>query len=185
MKTYVFDLDDTLLNREKQVGAKTRDVLIKLAQTGSIIIFATSRPERAVLRFIDKELLSHALLITLNGAILRESPTRVRRFSKLGNKAIKLIEHAELSRTVHFSVEFYGHEFASNANYTDQELDEIQSATRAMVIPLSKMETEKISKVAIDGLGKNIENYSGFITTLGNHPQQSFCSTILALKNKM
>jgi len=179
MKTFIFDLDDTLLNREKQVGNKTRSALLEFAKAGSKIIFATSRPERAANRFIDSELLSLATLITLNGAILRMSPTHVSRFSKLGDKAIKLIEHAELSKIAHFSVEFDGHEFASNANYTDQELDVIQSATREMVIPLSEMEIEKISKVAVDGLGQNIEKYCDFISALGMKAIPSMNGTFL------
>ena len=179
MKTFVFDLDDTLLNREKQVGENTRSTLIELAHSGSKIIFATSRPERAVNRFIDSKLLSLATLITLNGAILRESPTQISRFSKWRDKAIKLIEHPELSRIAHFSVEFDGHDFASNANYTDKELDTIQSATREMLIPLSKMEVDKISKVAVDGLGQNIEKYCDFISTLGMKAIPSMDGTFL------
>jgi Cof subfamily protein (haloacid dehalogenase superfamily) len=179
MKTFVFDLDDTLLNREKRIGENTRKALIEAAKTGSKIIFATSRPERAVNRFIDEELLTLATLITLNGAILRESPTQISRYSKLGNKAIKLIEHKELSRLVHFSVEFDGHEFASNANYTDHELDAIQSATRDMVIQLANMEIDNISKVAVDGLGNNIEGYCDYISTLGMKAIPSMNGTFL------
>jgi hydroxymethylpyrimidine pyrophosphatase-like HAD family hydrolase len=41
MKTFVFDLDDTLLNREKRIGKHTRRALIEIARTGSKIIFAT------------------------------------------------------------------------------------------------------------------------------------------------
>jgi Cof subfamily protein (haloacid dehalogenase superfamily) len=179
MKTFVFDLDDTLLNREKRVGENTRDILLEITRTGSKIIFATSRPERAVRRFIDNELLSLATLITLNGAILRESPTYISHYSKLGNKAVKLIKHPELSRIAHFSVEFEGHEFASNANYTDKELDTIQSATRDMVIPLANIEFDKISKVAVDGLGNNIERYCEYISALGMKAISSMNGTFL------
>lgn len=179
MKTFVFDLDDTLLNREKRVGENTRDILIEITRTGSKIIFATSRPERAVKRFIDGELLSLATLITLNGAILRESPTYIIHYSKLGSKAVKLIEHPELTRIAHFSVEFEGHEFASNANYTDEELDTIQSATRDMVIQLANIEFDKISKVAVDGLGNNIERYCEYISTLGMKAISSMNGTFL------
>ena len=167
MKTFVFDLDDTLLSREKRVGSKTRSALLQSAKNGSKIIFATSRPERAVRRFIDDKLLGHAALITLNGAILRESPTQLSRFSKLGKKAISLIQHNELSSFASFSIEFDGHEFASNISYTDEELAVLQSATRDMVIPLDRMEIEKISKIGIDGFGKNIEEYCDFIASLG------------------
>jgi len=179
MKAYVFDLDDTLLNREKRVGDKTRNTLIEVAHAGSKVIFATSRPERAVNRFIDAELLALTTLITLNGAILRESSTQVSRFSNLGEKAIKLIEHAELNRIAHFSVEFDGHEFASNADYTDKDLDRIQSATRDLVIPLSKIEIDRISKVAVDGLGKNITGYCDFISALGMKAILSMDGTFL------
>jgi hydroxymethylpyrimidine pyrophosphatase-like HAD family hydrolase len=115
----------------------------------------------------------------LNGAILRESPTQISRFSKLGEKAIKLIEHEELGKITHFSVEFDGHEFASNANYTDHELNVIQSATREMVIPLSNMEIDKISKVAVDGLGNNIERYCEYISISGMKPIPSMNGTFL------
>jgi Cof subfamily protein (haloacid dehalogenase superfamily) len=185
MKVFVFDLDDTLLNRENRVGDKTRNALIEIAKAGSKIILATSRPERAVNRFVDKELLSLVTLITLNGAILRESSTHISRFSNLGNKAIKLIEHEELGKISHFSVEFEGHEFASNADYTDEDLDRIQSATRDMVIPLSKIEIDRISKVAVDGLGKNITSYCDFISVLGMKAIPSMDGTFLNVVDPM
>jgi hypothetical protein len=179
MKTFVFDLDDTLLSREKRVGTDTRRALLDSAQAGAKLIFATSRPERAVRRFIDAELLGHAALITLNGAILRESPTHLQRFAIMGKKALGLIEHEALGTFARFSIEFDGYEFASNVNYTDRELDEIQSATREMFIPLERIEADKISKVSVNGLGKKVEQYCDFISDLGMKPISCMDGTFL------
>ncbi len=179
MKTFVFDLDDTLLSREKRVGTDTRRALLESAKAGTKLIFATSRPERAVRRFIDAELLGHAALITLNGAILRETPTHLQRFAIMGKKALGLIEHEALGKFARFSIEFDGYEFASNINYTDRELDEIQSATREMFIPLERIDAEKISKVSVNGLGKKVEQYCDFISDLGMKPISCMDGTFL------
>lgn len=180
MKIFVFDLDDTLLNRHKQVGPQTRSALIEIASAGEKIVFATSRPERAIRRFLDDELLTLATCITLNGAILRQAGTgSISQFAKLGQKALPLITHPALNQFAHFSIEFHGHNFATNIQYTDQELLEIQSATPNMVIPLNAIDTDQITKVAINGLDRNIDEYCGFITELGMKPISCLNGTFL------
>jgi Cof subfamily protein (haloacid dehalogenase superfamily) len=170
MKIFVFDLDDTLWNRQKQVGPRTRSAILESAQAGVKIIFATSRPERAVRRFLDAELFGLATIITMNGAILRESATGVSQFAKLGQKALPLIEHPALNQFAHMAIEFQGYNFATNVHYTDHELETLNSATRDMVIPLDAMEIDQIAKVAVNGLGQNVEQYCDFITSLGMKP---------------
>ncbi len=169
MKVFVFDLDDTLWNRQKQVGPQTRRAIIEGAKDGAKIIFATSRPERAVRRFMDDELFALATIITMNGAILRDA-TGVSQFAKLGKKALPLIAHAELRKFAHMAIEFHGYNFATNVHYSDDELYTHNSATREMVIPLDEMEIDQIAKVAVNGLGQNIERYCDFITGLGMKP---------------
>jgi Cof subfamily protein (haloacid dehalogenase superfamily) len=170
MKILVFDLDDTLWNRQKQVGRQTRSAIIESAQAGAKIIFATSRPERAVRRFLDAELFALDTIISLNGAILRETTTGVSQFAKLGQRALPLITHAALNQFAHMAIEFQGYNFATNVHYTDHELETLNSATRDMVIPLDVMEIDQIAKVAVNGLGHNIDQYCDFITSLGMKP---------------
>ena len=170
MKTLVFDLDDTLLNRNKKIGFKTQTELIRQIECGSDIVLATSRPIRAVRRFVDAELLKSITVISLNGAICHHPNGQVRRYSHIGTKAKELIENEDLRNRVHFSVELEGEHFASNATYTDQELDEVHSASREFVLPLESLDFHKVSKVAIDGLERDISAYQNSIIHLGLKP---------------
>ena len=170
MKTFVFDLDDTLLNRDKKIGSKTQIELIHQMKCGSNIVFATSRPIRAVRRFVDAQLLKSVTVISLNGSICHNPNGQIHRYSHIGTKAKGLIENDDLRNRVHFSVELEGDHFASNAIYTDQELDEIHSASREFVLPLESLDYREVSKVAIDGLGRDISAYRSSIIRLGMKP---------------
>lgn len=74
-------------------------------------------------------------------------------FLIIGNKFKKLLDVLNQHKGIHFSIELLGGQFATNAIYSDEELLEEQSATREMVIPISKIAPEDISKIAIDGRG--------------------------------
>jgi Cof subfamily protein (haloacid dehalogenase superfamily) len=167
MHIFVFDLDETLLNRERRIGSDTHRELMKRLHNGDHIILATSRPIRAVKTMLDPEFLQLVDTITLNGAIHHDASGHVTQHSFLGAKAQILISHLDTINDVHYYVESEGECFATNASYSDEELEKIHFTTRDKVIPLADLDFRKTSKVAVDGLGKPIDHYSPIITSLG------------------
>ena len=179
MKVFVFDLDDTLLNRSKRIGTDTRRELMKRVEAGDQIVLATSRPIRAVRYVVDIELLKHADIISLNGAIHHNEAGVVNQHSYTGDQARTLVSHDGIQNSVHYYIESQGECFATNAVYTDQELEKVHFATRDMVIPLQAVDFNKVSKVALDGLGKTIEHFSHYIRSLGLKPIPCLDGTFL------
>jgi Cof subfamily protein (haloacid dehalogenase superfamily) len=169
-KVFVFDLDDTLLNRSKRIGNDTLRELLRRVAVGDHIIFATSRPVRAVRYLLDSELLSHADVISLNGAIHHSADGKVTQHAYIGDKVKVLVANENILNATHIYLESTGEYFASNAVYTDQELEKVHFTTRDKVIPLDNFDIAKTSKVALDGLGNNIEYFSPYIHNLGLKP---------------
>ena len=165
MKLLVFDLDDTLLNRQKCIGPKTLKALRAWQSNGGVLVLATSRPSRAVRRFVNPDLLKNAYLITLNGAVygsIGESQiTQV-----LGDAARTIIEQSPFRKVVYFSIEFRGEEFACNRQMTVEELAHYHSATPDMQLPLAAISYQDVVKVAIDGLGQSLMDQVEWISSL-------------------
>ncbi len=63
------DLDGTLLTDDKTIDAKTRRFLRRLEQYGHIIVIATGRPYRAIMRYYN-EIGLHGPIICYNGACI-------------------------------------------------------------------------------------------------------------------
>lgn len=179
MNTFVFDLDYTLLGRDKKVGQDTKSVLMKRGRLGDSIIFATSRPIRAIRNFIDSDLLELATIISLNGAIRHRIDGKVDRFSQIGDRVGRFLIDPNISQRVHFSVELIGEEFGTNAIYTDEELATVHSATREMVFSINDIDITAISKIAIDGLGKDISDLVPELESMGLYPIPCMDGTFL------
>ena len=178
-RVFVFDLDDTLLNRSKRVGSDTRRELLYRVEVGDHIIFATSRPIRAVRYMLDSELFARADIISLNGAVHHSVEGQVTQHAYLGNKAQVLSSNEDIVNTTHIYLESTGECFATNAVYTDQELEKVHFTTRDMIIPLEYFDFAKTSKVALDGLGKNLEHFSPYIRSLNLNPVPCLDGTFL------
>ena len=71
-KAVVSDLDGTLLNTNHVIGEFTIDVLNKLEQKGVDIILATGRNHTDVSSILGKIGAEHAVMITSNGARVRD-----------------------------------------------------------------------------------------------------------------
>ena len=179
MIDFVFDLDETLLNRDRHIGDDTRCELMSRVHAGDHIILATSRPIRAVRYLLDSEFLRHVDIITLNGAIHHDAAGVVTQHSYLNDNAQTLISNEELKMNVHFYVELQGERFGTNAVYSEQELEMVHFTTRDLVIPLEELDYSQVSKVALDGLGKLIEHYSPYIRSLGLKPIPCLDGTFL------
>jgi len=166
VKILVFDLDDTLLNRNKVIGPATRVALNEWIDSNGTVVLATSRPSRAVRRFIDPELLSKSHQITLNGAVCQsQGDTRV--IATLGARAAELISNAPFYDDVHFSIELMGEHFASNREMSRDELAHYHSATPEMVLPLGAVDFDQVVKLAIDGLGDSLMSHEEWLTGFG------------------
>ncbi|MFA4994862.1 MAG: HAD-IIB family hydrolase [Bdellovibrionales bacterium] len=156
MQALIFDLDDTLLNSKKRIGEKTKRALFDCHNAGFQLIIATSRPIRAVRHFVEKEILDLCISVTLNGCVVYKAKKKstAQIIGRLGSGAAALLKSINaLDKKLHISIEFDGTQFATNQILSDRELEEYHSATRDMVISLNQLDAEKISKVAVDGLG--------------------------------
>lgn len=174
MKSLIFDLDDTLLNSEKRIGEITRQALLECHEAGYRLILATSRPVRAVRHFVERDILDLCLSITLNGAVFHERALQERRqmFGRLGPGTSALLRRLDgLGRDWHLSIEFDGTGFATNKNFSDRELREDHSATRDMVVPWRRIETQMVSKIAVDGLGSPLGDC---LALKAHHPELNF-----------
>lgn len=113
---------------------------------------------RAVEKFIDPSLLTVSTQITLNGAILKMSG-QTQQISSLGDSAKEIIEIARNIEGVILSIEYLGAQFSTNEAFSDAELLRYQNATPDMVIPMEDVRFESISKIAVDGCGKNVRDF--------------------------
>lgn len=157
-KALVFDLDDTLLNREKLVCPENREAIRRCIDAGIKIVIATSRPMRAVEKFLDPSLLTASTLITLNGAVLKRRG-QTQQISCLGASAKEILEIARNIDGVILSIEYLGAQFSTNQRFSDAELLRYQNTTPDMVIPIEDVQFECISKIAVDGCGKNLRDF--------------------------
>jgi len=126
--------------------------------SGIKIIVATSRPKRAVLEFLDSELLNQLCIITLNGAVY-EINGKITKVSSLEKYIEAILFHAQSLQNPIISLEYLGLNFSTNKNFDDAELLKYQNATRDMLIPMNKFDKKWISKIAVDGCGVDISEF--------------------------
>jgi HAD superfamily hydrolase (TIGR01484 family) len=167
IKSLSFDLDGTLLDRNKRIGPRTYRALQAWLDSGGKLFLATSRPLRAVRRYVPADLLNRCSLITMNGAVSQLPGESPRIHSSIGVAAFGIVGHSWFSKHARLSIEIEGLAFGTNVNHTDQELWQIQSATRDMLIPLGEIESARVAKVAINGLGADLREYLGWLEGLG------------------
>jgi len=177
IKALAFDLDDTLLNSAKQIG--TRKAVDDWLKRDRIVILATSRPVRAVKRFIPESLMKHCWVITLNGAVSQYGSGEPSIHARLGNVAKEIVGHPGFLESTHLSIEFAGVEFATNRSFTEDELDIHHSATPEMVVPMGEVDFDSVTKIAIDGLGHSIIHHADWIRKGGGSPIPALDGTFL------
>ena len=84
IKVLAFDLDDTLLDSRMRIGAKTLEALEEWLARGRHVFLATSRPIRAVKRFVPENLLNRCQAITLNGVVSQFGQGEPAVYARLG-----------------------------------------------------------------------------------------------------
>jgi Cof subfamily protein (haloacid dehalogenase superfamily) len=75
-KLFAFDLDGTLLNTNKMVSERSIITLNRLSSAGHLMVIATARPPRDVVKLIPKELLFN-YVICYNGAEIYKGVERL------------------------------------------------------------------------------------------------------------
>ena len=163
-RALVFDLDDTLLNRTKRIGAEAQDALLKAIEAKFVVILATSRPIRAVRHFVPHELLERCTVISLNGGVTHHSGTSLTSssFGAIGASLPRVIESLEGASELHwYSIETDGTLFATNLSLSDTELWDTHSASQNMVLPIDRIAAASATKIAVEGNGREIHNTIG------------------------
>lgn len=97
INTIVLDLDGTLLNSDKKISPKTKEVLLEAQKQGMRVILASGRPTPAMLHLADELELNkyHGLVISFNGAHVIDYESKEVLYSQVvdPNLAPKLFDH--------------------------------------------------------------------------------------------
>lgn len=158
-RALIFDLDDTLLDRNKQVRPANRRALHAAADAGFRLVIATSRPMRSIHRFLPDDLLTASTIVSLNGAVVHQ-PGRLddpKVFGSIGPSLEQLLAVLdEATDAVAYSVETDGHRFASSVAMDPQALWTTHHATPELMVALDELNLEHVTKVAADGNGSQL-----------------------------
>lgn len=159
-RALVFDLDGTLLRRDRSVSAANLVALEQAAAAGFELVIATSRPIRSIRKFLPSDLLGRCTVISLNGAAIWWPGAREARLTgHIGATLAPVLD--ALSRTageLRYSLETDGQRFALSHPLDAHNLWEIHAATPDMVVPGTDVHPARVTKIAVDGLGRRLDD---------------------------
>lgn len=173
----IVDLDGTLLNRQHHLSKRNRQALERCLTLAIPVVVATSRPERAVRRFLGAAFTDGLSRVVLNGALAIGSAPLTGRYAQALAAPLVLAVVAMVTTrhpTAIFTIELDGMHFATNARLDDEGLWRHFSATLDLVRPLYQAVSQSVLKVAVDGRGESLldtaarlqENYGSQITVV-------------------
>jgi len=162
----VFDLDDTLLGPDKRISPRDHAALVAARATGIRLVYATSRPLRAVRRFLPAELLEGALVVSLNGAIASRDD-RILSRTPLGFPAAPAMDLLRALPGVVLTLETDGLLFATNHPAEARWLDQVQQAARDQILPLESVDPASAVKISLDGQGTSLLDLAARIGQIG------------------
>jgi len=153
------DLDRTLFDSRTLLSPRNRRAIEMCLDRGIPVIIATSRPARAVRRFLGDELTDACSLVLQNGAIAVASPPLSGNIkesitAKLARDIIDYILRMEPAMRI--TIEVDGYWFGTNIPRDPEELWEYNSATPDMQMPLETALKDEPSKIAAGGLDHSI-----------------------------
>ena len=153
------DLDRTLFDNRTRLSPRNRRAVEKCIDRGIPVIIATSRPARAVRRFLGDTLADSCSLVMQNGAIAVASPPLSGNIKKsitaeLAGETIDYILRMEPEMRI--TVEVDGYWFGTNLPRDPEELWEYNSATPDMQLPLKAALNNEPTKIAAGGLDRSI-----------------------------
>ncbi|MGE0624427.1 MAG: HAD-IIB family hydrolase [Pseudomonadales bacterium] len=159
----VFDLDGTLLRRDRSVSTSNLQALLQAASVGFTLVIATSRPIRSIRQFLPSALLDLCTTISLNGAaIWSPGAGNARLLGHVGADLTPLLD--ALSATSHdlrYSLETDGQRFALSHPLDAHDLWTVHAATPDMVVHEGLIDPIQVTKIAVDGLGRALDEALG------------------------
>ena len=153
------DLDRTLFDSRTRLSPRSRQAIEMCIDQGIPVIIATSRPARAVRRFLGEELSDSCSLVLQNGAIAVASPPLSGNIKEpiTAGLAGEIIDYIlSLEPEMRITVEVDGYWFGTNLARDPEELWEYNSATPDMQLPLETALEDELSKIAASGLDRSI-----------------------------
>ncbi|MCB9497143.1 MAG: HAD family phosphatase [Fibrobacteria bacterium] len=153
-RALVFDLDDTLLSRTKEISPRTLSCLHRVLDSGIVVCLATSRPIRSVRHFVPEALLDRLAMITLNGAVSWTSGVE-RRHSCVSSDLPEILERCAREPDLILTLEWEGEEFATNL--AGSRVEGYQNPSKAGFLRIEEASLEGVSKLAIDGNGRPLQ----------------------------
>ncbi len=123
------DLDDTLLNDNRQISDKNVEVLRRCAQRGIYVVLCSGRAEDGIKPFVSRLnmafLESGRFVIAINGASIFDMHKRIQIFKKTVNSATLLKAH-DLAVQNGFETEVYSDNIVYYSKATDWTLRDVK-----------------------------------------------------------
>lgn len=126
MKYIIFDLDDTLLNSERQVSDYTLDILKRLQRMGHKIVINTARSKSYTQAIFDRIQPDYAILN--GGALIIDGQENPVFRAQIDRKETQAIIADLLKLTDNFSVQTEEALYSNNGSYTGQNAKSIDFA---------------------------------------------------------
>ena len=117
-KCIVFDMDDTLLDKEGRISERTKRVLCALREQGHRIVMNTARSKQYSLEFFDELPLDYAILN--GGALILDENQRPVYQKVIPAEEVRKIAKKVLAFTEVFSVQAEDGMYTNNKEYTGQ-----------------------------------------------------------------
>ena len=167
-KLIAIDLDGTLLRNDKTVSEHTLQTLIECEEKDNIIIYATARPPRDIVRYIPSILMNKPI-ICYNGACITKMGKIIYGKEILRENVIKILDIAKKLNQQQICIEindelysnFDVSEYFGNVPYKQVDLYNLNFKSSYKIIICSK---NKISNEILDSLPKECK---GVITDKG------------------
>lgn len=153
------DLDGTLFDSRTRLSPRNRRAIEMCLGHNIPVIIATSRPARAVRRFLGKDLSGSCSLVLQNGAITVASlPLSGNiKISITAGLAREIVERIlKMEPEMRITVEVDGYWFGTNLPRGPEDLWEYNSATPDMQLPLDNALEDEPSKIAAGGLDRSV-----------------------------
>jgi Cof subfamily protein (haloacid dehalogenase superfamily) len=172
-KAIAIDLDGTLLNSRSELSRRNYKAIERCLLLGIPVILATARTERSIIKLIGPDLVNRCSLVMLNGAIIKGAKPLSGYFRETiepGIAAEIVATILKMEPTVRITVEIDGFIFGCNIQSDPVQLWEINSATPDMVCSIEEAIARFPSKIAVNGLGKNLSPIAKHISyRFGNY----------------
>ena len=161
------DLDGTLFDSRTRLSQRNHTAIENCITQGIPVIIATSRPSRAVYRYVGDKLIDSCSLILQNGAIAMAVPPLYGRIKEpfppqLAKHIVDSI--LKIEPEMRITIEVDGYWFGTNLPREPVELWEFNSATPDMQLTLEAALNDEPTKIAAGGLGRDISSVAEAIT---------------------